>query len=83
MEYSEYIPLIIGAVEALKEFGVQGKWSALTGIVLGALFSLGMDFMPEVMAHVIRALTLALAVPGFYMLGKRGGRALLEAIKGA
>ena len=82
MEYVEHIPLIIAAVEALKLFGINGKWSALTGIILGVVFALGLDFVPDIMAHVIRALTLGLAVPGFYMLGKRAGVAAVDAIKG-
>ena len=81
MEYAEYIPLLIAVVEALKLFGINGKWSAVAGIVLGVGVSLGLDFVPEAMAHVIRALMLGLAVPGFYSLAKRAGSSLVGAIE--
>lgn len=81
MEYAEYIPLLIAVVEALKEFGVGGKWSVLAGILLGVGFALGMDFVPDAMAHVIRALMLGLAIPGFYRLGKRIGLGAADALK--
>ena len=81
MQYAEYIPLLIAVVEAFKIFGVQGKWSALVAIVLGAGFALGLDFVPDAMAHVINAVALGLAVAGFYRLGKRAGVATLEALK--
>lgn len=83
MEYAQYIPLLIAVVEALKEFGIGGTWSVLAGILLGVGFSLGMDFVPDAMLHVIRALMLGLAVPGFYRLAKRGGSAVVRAIEGA
>ena len=80
-EYAVYIPLLIAVVEAFKLFGVDGKWSALVGIVLGAGLALGLDFAPGAMQHVIKALMLGLAVPGFYMIGKRAGVAAVDAIK--
>lgn len=77
----EYIPLIVAAVEAVKEItGLSGKWVTLTAILMGVAFSLGMDFLPNEMAYVIRALSLGLAVPGLYVLGKRAGTSVLNAL---
>ena len=81
MEYVEHLALLIAIVETLKLVGVKGNWSAIAGVVLGVAFSLAMDFAPEAMVHVIRALRLGLAVPGFYMIGKRAGVALTDSIK--
>ena len=77
-----YIPIIVAVVEALKLFGVAGKWSALAGFLLGVAVSLGLDFAPEHMAYIIRALLLGLSVPGFYRIGKRAGSAALDALAG-
>ena len=83
MEYAQHLPLVIAIVEALKVFGVNGAWSAVAGILLGVGFSLGLDYVPEAMAHVIRAIEFALAVPGFYMLTKRAGTAIINGRNGA
>ena len=80
MEYVEYLPFIIAVVEALKLFGINGRWSALAAILLGVGLSFGLDFVPEAMAHLVRALMLGLAAAGFYRIGKRAGSAALEAL---
>ena len=76
-----YIPIIVAMVEFLKVWGLDGKWSALAGFLLGVAVSLGLDFAPEHMAYIIRALLLGLSVPGFYRIGKRAGVALTDSIK--
>lgn len=79
--HAEYIAIVVAMVEFLKVWGVNGKWSALAGFLLGVGVSLGVDFAPDAMQYVIRALLLGLSVPGFYRLGKRAGTAAIDALK--
>ena len=76
----EYIALLIAAVEAVKNLfpKLDGQWTTAIAILLGMAFSLGLDFLPNEMVYVINALSLGLAVPGFYSLTKRAGTAVLS-----
>ena len=76
----EYIPLIVAVIEALKEFGIKGKWSILAAVVLGMAISLGLDLVPDYALLVLRGLMLGLAGPGLYNLGKRAGGAIVAKI---
>ena len=72
----EYVPLIIGIVEAFKEFGAGGKWSIVVAVVVGMALSLGLDLLPEYTALALRGLMLSLAAAGLYRGGKRIGAAI-------
>ena len=76
----EYVPLIVAAVEGLKEFGIAGKWSILAAVILGMAISLGLDLVPDYALLVLRGLMLGLAGPGLYRIGQRVGGAAIEAI---
>lgn len=72
--------LIVGVVEAIKEFGVNGKWSKLAALLLGVFFyglAQGIDqgLIPTVAVPYIEwgvtAIAGGLAAMGYYDLAKR------------
>jgi hypothetical protein len=79
MEFEPWlIPLAMFSAEALKDFGVTGKWSILSAVLVGAALSLSYDLAPEYAIYVIRALVAGLSAAGVYRGGKRIGTAILN-----
>lgn len=82
-----FVAIVLGIVEAAKEFGVKGRWSLALAMIVGLLlFGLGgaiegalvpADCMPWIEATV-KAIAGSLAVAGFYRLSKRVGGAVLD-----
>lgn len=67
---------IMGLVEFAKSFGVEGKWSALTAIVLGILFGV-LYQIPELNEYfniAVNGLLLGLSCAGFYAVGMKVAR---------
>lgn len=72
--------LILGLVEAAKEFGVEGKWSQVLALVLGFVF-IGLAYginealIPEAyvpyIVWCVTALAGALAAMGYYDFAKK------------
>lgn len=84
MEYRiELIPVIVGLVEFLKKFGLQGKWSALAGIVIAVALELSVTFFPAEAVVGLRALILGLVSIGLYDIAKRAGRGLVSRLNGS
>ena len=74
------LPLILGIVEFLKEFGVQGKYSRLAAVALGfvfygLLYANESGLMPAAAMGWVNLVVFALAgglgAAGLYDLGKR------------
>jgi hypothetical protein len=72
--------LIVGIVEAAKEFGVTGKWSRALALALGVLFvglaqAISGGLIPAGalpwVELIVTALAGGLAAMGYYDLGKR------------
>ena len=72
------IPVVIAGAEALKIFGVTGKWSILSAVLIGAVVSLSYDLVPEYAIYGVRALIVGLTAAGSYRLVKRAGTAVLN-----
>lgn len=67
---------IMGLVEFLKQFGVEGKWAALAAIVLGVVFGV-LYQVPAVNPYLniaVNGLLLGLACAGFYAVGMKAAR---------
>ncbi len=84
MEYAiagvAILPLILGLVEFLKKFGVDGEWSALAAVVMGSIlggvyYAMEQGLIPEMVAPYIGVavfgLAFGLSAAGLYDLGKR------------
>lgn len=74
------VPLVLGIVEFMKDYGVTGRWSRLLAVVLGIIFGFGVyadaqGMIPEVVKPWVYAtafaLSMGLAIPGLYDYSKR------------
>ena len=70
------IGCIMGLVEFLKQFGVEGRWSALAAVGFGAVF--GVLYQLPVLQPwfnvVVNGLLLGLSCAGFYAVGMKVAR---------
>jgi len=73
------IPLVLGIVQFLKKFGLDGNWNIVASVVLGIVFgglAYGIDqsLLPVVAIPYIKwavyALSVGFAVAGLYDIGK-------------
>jgi ABC-type uncharacterized transport system permease subunit len=70
------IGAIMGLVEFLKQFGVQGKWSALAALVLGLVFGV-LYQVPALNVYfeiAVNGLLLGLSCAGYYAVGMKVAR---------
>lgn len=72
------LPLTIGLTEAAGWFGVAGKWSRLTalvvGLVFGILYQFQAGFTPDFnawLAAIVMGLGLGLSAAGAYDVGNK------------
>lgn len=86
----QVIVLVLGIVEAAKQFGVQGKASRALALGIGlALYgtaaAIAAGVIPQTAIVYIeigaKAIGGALAATGYYDLGKRAGRAVLARLE--
>lgn len=74
------MPLVLGLVEFLKKFGVDGEYSTLAAALLGMffgglLYAMEQNLIPAValpwIGVVVFGLAFGMSASGFYALGKR------------
>lgn len=63
------LPAVLALVNLAKAFGITGKWSALTAVMLGIILATVQAYLPPgILTTLTQGLTLGLGAAGLYDL---------------